>query len=114
MSDAAWPRITSDPGPAAVYEALLAAVTELGPIGIRLRKSAVQVVRPDGAGVLAVYADADGLVVTLVTDRRHTSPRFSTAQQLSSGVWNQRVRLTAVADVDDEVRGWLAASYHRR
>lgn len=113
MSDAAWPRITSDPGSAAVYEALLAVVAEFGPIEVRHRRSAVQIVRPDGAGVLAVFADPDGLVVTLVTDRRHASPRMLTSQQLSPGVWNQRLRLESVGDIDDEVRGWVAGAYRR-
>lgn len=113
MSDAAWPRILSDPGLAAVSDALLAEVGRLGPFEVRYRKSAVQLVRPDGSGFAAMAPGVDGLVLTIVVDQTVTSPRISVAQRLSNGAWNQRVTLGAVPELDDEVRGWLAAAYRR-
>jgi hypothetical protein len=80
---------------------------------VRHRKSAVQVVRPDGAAVFAMHADRDGLAVTLVLDTPSPSARLLTRQQVSSGVWNQRLRLRTVEDVDAELHGWLAAAYRR-
>lgn len=113
MTDAAWPRIEGDPGLAAVYEALLVEVGRLGPYEVRYRKSAVQLLRPDGAGVLAVHPDQDGLAVTLVVDQPSSSPRVLSSHQVSPGLWNQRCRLTGVADLEEEFRDRLAVAYHR-
>jgi hypothetical protein len=113
VSDAALPRILADPGLTALYEAMLAEVGRLGPFEVRYRKSAVQVVRPDGAAVFALHPEQGGLMVTLVLAAPSASPRFVVSQQLSSDVWNQRLRLRTLDDVDGELCGWLAAAYRR-
>lgn len=113
MTDAAWPRILADPGLAAVYEAVLAAVGQLGPFEVRYRKSGVQLVRPDGAGVGTLAPGDRDLVLTLAVPEPVTSSRTIAAQQVSDGVWNQRITLDSVEAVDDEVRGWLAVAYRR-
>lgn len=113
MSDAAWPRIQSDPGLLAVYEALIVEVARLGPFEVRYRKSAVQVLRPDGAGVLAVHPDGRTLAVTLVVGRPSSSPSVLSSQQVSPGLWNQRSRLADVDDLDGEFCGRLAEAYDR-
>lgn len=113
MHDAAWPRIVSDPGLAAVYAALLAELERLGPFDVRHRKSAVHFVRPDGAGFAAVHPGPDGLALTLVVNQPLTSPRLVGTQQLSDGIWNQQVVLGSTAALDDEVCRWLATAYRR-
>jgi hypothetical protein len=113
VSDAALPRILADPGRAALWEAVLAELSQLGPYEVRYRKAAVQVVRPDAAGVLAVHPDLEGLAVTLLLEQAVTSPRITSSQQVSPGLWHQRLRLSAPADVDDEFRGWLGTAYRR-
>ncbi len=113
MSDAAWPRIAADPGLLAVYGALVAVLDRLGPYELEHRKSAVAVIRPDGAGVLSLHPDGDGLAVTLLLGRRLGSPRMTTAQQVSPGLWHHRLRLATVDDVDDDLREWLTAAYRR-
>ncbi|MEO5834793.1 MAG: DUF5655 domain-containing protein [Nakamurella sp.] len=113
VGDAALPRILTDPGYAAIYQALLTETSRLGPFEVRYRKSAVQLVRPDGAGFAAVAPGSDGLTLTVVVDTVLTSPRLSAALPVSGEAWNQRATIGAVSEVDDDVLDWLAAAYHR-
>ncbi len=113
MSDAAWPGILRDPEQAATYRAVLAAAGRLGPHDVRFRKAAVQLVRPDGAGFAAMSPGSDGLMMTLVVDAPVASARMQHSQEVSPGVWNQRLTLTSADALDDEVRGWLATAYRR-
>lgn len=93
-----------------VYDAVLAALQELGPV------------HEDAVGV-GVFLKADHkiaelrpkvrwLQLALRLSRRISSPRV--ARVMPSGresVWHV-VKLHTVDDVDDEVRGWLAEAYH--
>ena len=39
------------------------------------------------------------------------SPRFVTVQEVVPGWWIHRLRVTDVAQLDDEIQGWLCRSY---
>lgn len=39
------------------------------------------------------------------------SPRFAKVEEIGAGWWAHRLRITDVADLDDELQAWLCESY---
>ncbi len=93
----------------ATYRALTTALTGLGPFveepkktSIHLnRKSAFAGVHPRKAAILLVIRSAEPI----------KSPRIRKLERVSANRWHNEMLLTAPAEVDPEVLGWLGAAY---
>lgn len=93
----------------ATYDALLNAAEELGPFAVDPKKTSVHLNRRTAFAGNALRKDA--LVLTLKSAQEIPSARPQKQEQASAGRWYVYVRLTDPAEVDAELRGWLAHSY---
>lgn len=93
----------------ALFEAVLAAVTALGPVVVLPEKTRIAFhVRMSFAQVTPRRAWLDGHVVLA---RRLEHPRFRSIQTFSPRNHVHNFRLTHLAEVDAEFRAWLAEAY---
>ena len=51
------------------------------------------------------------LVLSVALDRELTSPRFKEVAHPAPRIWQHHLEVSDVADVDEEVRGWLRTAY---
>ena len=56
---------------------------------------------------------AADVVLSVVLDRRDGSPRWKEVVHPSPAHWMHHLEVTAVADIDDEVAGWLREAAER-
>ena len=97
------------PNVAATYTALLRAARALGPVTEEAKKTSIHLVRESAFAGVATQKAA--LVLTLKSATDLTSSRIRKHEQTSANRWHLEVRLTEPAEVDAEVRRWLAAAY---
>lgn len=98
-----------------IHRAIASAVTDLGPctttvttsqIAFRRQRGFAYVWRPGRYVRSTVPA-----VLSLAVPWRWTSDRFTEVVHPSPRVWMHHLELNDVAEVDGEVRTWLAAAY---
>lgn len=92
-----------------IYDALLVASRALGPVREDPKKTSIHLVRRYAFAGVATRKEA--LILTLKAAQRVKSPRVHKALQASEHRWYVEIRLTSSADVDAELRRWLAQSY---
>ena len=97
------------PNVAATYAALLRAARALGPVTEEAKKTSIHLVRESAFAGVATQKAA--LVLTLKSATDLTSTRIRKHEQTSANRWHLEVRLTDPAEVDAELRRWLAAAY---
>ena len=98
-----------DPELRRVFDAVLAAVTAVGPVTVLPEKTRIAFqVRMSFAQITPRHRWLDGHVVLA---RRLEHPRFRSIQTFSPRNHVHVFRLERVADVDDDVRAWLAEAY---
>jgi hypothetical protein len=92
-----------------LFEAVLAVAQSIGPITVLPEKTRIAFqVRMSFAQVTPRQRWLDGHVVLA---RRLDHPRFRSIQTISPRNHVHNFRLTALDEVDDELRGWLAEAY---
>lgn len=91
------------------YDALLEAARALGPVRVSAKKTSIHLERRTAFAGVATRKDA--LVLTLKANTRVKSARIHKAEQASANRWHLEVRLAAPAEVDRELRKWLAEAY---
>lgn len=94
---------------AKTYAALLKASRALGPVVEEPKKTSIHLVRTSAFAGVATRKDA--LILTLKAERPIKSPRVVRAEQASAHRWHLEIRLSAPAEVDAELRVWLAKAY---
>jgi uncharacterized protein YdhG (YjbR/CyaY superfamily) len=99
----------SSPDVRAAYDAVLQAARALGPVQEDPKQTSIHLVRRTAFAGVAVRRDA--LILTLKSTRKLDSPRVHKAEQASANRWHLLVRVEKPADVDGDLRSWLAASY---
>ena len=93
----------------ALYDAFVAEVQSLGPVIVLPEKTRIAFqVRMSFAQVTPRKQGLDGHVVLA---RRLESPRFRSVQTFSPRNHLHVFRIASPADIDDELRGWLAEAY---
>jgi hypothetical protein len=93
----------------ALYRAVLARVRACGPVIVQAEKTRIAFqVRMSFAQVTPRRQWLDGHVVLAC---RLEHPRFRKVETLSPRCHVHHFRLTALADVDDQLEGWLRAAY---
>lgn len=99
----------------AIFDAVKAAVESVGVVDVRVTKSQIAFRRRKGFAYVwrpghYVHSDVPA-VLSIALPREVSSDRFKEVAHPSSTVWMHHLELTTVAQVDDEVRGWLAEAY---
>ena len=108
-------RLTASRTGAAVLRRVRAEVVSLGGAEERVSKSQVAFRRRRGFAYLWVpgqYVMSDvPVVVSLALAAPIRSPRFKEIVQAPGGSWMHHLEVRRVAEVDAEVRGWIARAY---
>jgi Domain of unknown function (DUF5655) len=93
-----------------IYDALMTHLDTLGPVHVDAVKVGVFLRRTDKFA--EVRPMARSLTLWLVLPHPIISPRITRHLNVSAGrVWHT-IRLTSIANVDDELRAWLTEAYH--
>lgn len=94
----------------ATFDAFVAAAEENGPVTVNATKSRITLqARMRFAAV--ERPRRDHLNAHVVLRRPLASPRFTKVEHVPPSYYVHRFRLQTPADVDDELRGWLAEAY---
>jgi hypothetical protein len=99
----------SDPEVVAIYQRLLAAARACGPFTEDPKKTSIHLVRH--YAFAGVAARQSSIILTLKSDKDIGSPRIVKRQQASANRWYVDVRLTKAADVDRQLKAWIAVAY---
>ncbi len=102
----------------AAYHRVRAVLEELGPVEVRVSRSQVAFRRRRGVAYLwlpgrYVRAPASEVVLSIVLGRAERSARFKEIVQPSRRHWMHHLVFRDVAELDDEVVGWLREAYDR-
>jgi hypothetical protein len=98
-----------EPGPRAAFDALLAAVRELGPVTVNPTKSRISF--QARMRFAAVEPRRRHLNVHVVLTRPLASERFTRVEFLAPYYHVHNFRLESPDEVDDELKAWLAEAY---
>ena len=95
-----------------LFEAVRRAIEANGPVEARVGKSQVSFRRRKALAWVwmpgrYLRGKTAPLVLTLSFPRRDVSPRWKEIAEPKPGRFTHHLELYSVADVDDEVRGWL-------
>lgn len=99
-----------------LFEAVQRVIEALGPLEIRVGKSEVAFRRGKTFARLwmpgqYLKREAAPLVLTLGFPERDPSPRWKQVVEPAPGHFTHHLELHSPADIDDEVRAWLAAAW---
>lgn len=97
------------PAVEATYAELLAAARTLGPFTVEPKKTSIHLVRESAFAGIATRKAA--LILTLKSATDIDNPRIHRHERASANRWHLEVRLAGPAEVDADVRRWLAAAY---
>lgn len=104
-----------DPKAMAIYEAVQQAITVLGESSVRVTKSQVAFRRRKGFAFLwrpgQYIASAVPAVLSIALPHELVSERIKEIAHPALNVRMHHIELARVADVDDELVGWLAEAY---
>lgn len=99
----------------ALHEAVAAAIADLGPATARVTRSQIAFRRRKGFAYVwwpGRYIRSEvPAVLSVALPYPLESPRFKEIAHSAPRVWMHHLELHDVAEVDDEVRGWLAEAY---
>ena len=98
------------PSVLATYEAILEHSRSLGPVKVESKKTSIHLVRTTAFAGVATRKSR--LVLTLKSAEDLKSPRLARHEQTSANRWHLEVSLESPADVDRELKAWLAAAYN--
>lgn len=97
-----------DPAVKATYDRLLAEFGSIGPFSIEPRATSVHLVH--SVAFAGVHAHQAHLILTLRTDVPVEHPRVQRTEHVSTNRWHIEIKLSGPDEIDEEVRGWLAAA----
>jgi hypothetical protein len=95
-----------------VFDAFVAAARESGPVTVNATKSRITLQAE--MRFAAAEIRRERVKAHVVLGRAIDSPRFTKVEHLPPAYYVHHFLLAQVADVDDEVRAWLAEAYFRR
>jgi hypothetical protein len=99
-----------------IFEAVLRAVEEIGPVELRVSKSQVAFRRSKNFAMVwmpeqYLRRKAAPLVLTISFRRRDDSPRWKEIVEPAPGRFTHHLELYSPDEVDDTVKGWLRAAW---
>lgn len=92
-----------------IYDQLLKHSRKFGPLTEEPKKTSIHLVNKTAFAGVATRKSA--IVLTIKSDRKLSSPRIHKSEQTSANRFHHEVKLTAPADVDSEILGWLKTAY---
>ena len=99
----------------ALYRAVEEAVASVGEASVRVTKSQIAFRRRRGFAFVwrpgQYLSSTVPAVLSIALPRAVASDRFKSVVHPSAGTWMHHLELRRTAQVDDEVRGWLAEAY---
>lgn len=98
-----------DPTTREVYNQLLAALRQFGPVDEEPKKTSIHLTR--SSALAGVQVRKAHLVVTIKADQAIRSPRIHKSEQVSSNRFHHEVKLASPKEIDKELRSWLKAAY---
>ena len=98
-----------DPVVNKIYAHLLKHSRHFGPVGEDPKKTSIHLVNVTAFAGVATRKNA--IILTIKSGRDLDSPRIHKSEQTSARRFHHEVRLTAPAEVDAELIGWLKAAY---
>ena len=103
------------PAGLALYDAVAGAVGDIGPAAVTVTKTQIAFRRRRGFAYVwrpGQYLTSDvPAVLSIALPHPVDSDRFTTIAHPSTGVWMHHLELHEPAQVDEEVRRWLAEAY---
>lgn len=93
----------------AIYDRLVAIAESFGPVEQDPKKTSIHLNRRTAFAGVAVRKGH--VVLTIKSDHPIDSPRIFKSEQTSAKRYHHEVKLSAVKDLDAELRGWLQAAY---
>lgn len=104
-----------DPVGLQVYEDVVAALATLGPSSVRVSRSQVAFRAARGFAYLwrpdRYLRSTVPVVLSIALPEQVASPRFKEVVHPATNVWMHHLEVLRADQVDEEVRGWLAAAY---
>jgi len=98
-----------DPIVRSIYNRLLAALQEMGPVREEPKKTSIHLANK--SGFAGVHTRRSYLILNIRTDHAIDSPRIVKSEQVSKSRFHQEVRLECPEQVDVELVDWLRAAY---
>jgi hypothetical protein len=99
----------ASPETRAIYHAVLKAIRACGPVQVAPTKTGINLLSGTSLGGLSLHRGFVNL--GLVLTHRVDSPRVSWVLQLSPRSFAHRIKVGSPAEVDRELRGWIAEAY---
>ena len=100
----------------AVFEAVTGVLAPYRDVEIKTTKSQIAFKRRRGfayiwlPGLYLANPHAE-VVLSIALDREIESPRWKEVANPSPSIWQHHLEITDLADIDDEIRGWLREAY---
>jgi hypothetical protein len=92
-----------------IYDAIVAAAAEFGPVREEPKKTSIHLVRR--IAFAGVVTRRDAVILTIKSAANIVDERIFRAEQSSANRWHLEMRLITKADVDAKLREWLKAAY---
>src|SRR5438034_39740 len=93
----------------AIYDLILAAGCELGPVEEDPKKTSVHLNRKSAFAGISTTGQA--LTLTLKAAQELDDPRIKLSQRASANRWYNDIRLNSPEDIDGKILTWLRDSY---
>ncbi|HYN90020.1 MAG TPA: DUF5655 domain-containing protein [Ardenticatenaceae bacterium] len=92
-----------------VYDRLMAALQQFGPVVEEPKKTSIHLVNK--SGFAGVHTRKGYINLEFKADRAVESPRIAKSEQVSRNRFHHLVRLESADDVDAELLAWLKEAY---
>lgn len=92
-----------------VYDAIVAAACELGPIEENPKKTSIHLNRR--SAFAGIQTRREFLILTIKSPVEVVSDRITKREQLSANRWHFEIRLHSTVEVDAEIKNWLRIGY---
>jgi hypothetical protein len=109
MAASARERIESDPISTALLDGVVGILKELGEYAIEEKQTSFHVTH--GRAFLGIHPRRAGLLLNIVTQRQLDPKRMHKTEQVSSRRWHNEMLLTNSAEIDENLRLWIAEAY---
>lgn len=92
-----------------IYDRLLTRLGEIGPVMEEAKPTAIHLVNT--SALAGVAARKNFLLLNIKSNRKLENPRIFKSETFSGSRFHHQIKLTQVADIDDELMDWLRTAY---
>ena len=101
--------VNKDPGVRALYDQLLSILRTFGPVVEDPKKTSIHLNRK--SALAGVETRKDSILLNIKSDHKIKNARIEKTEQLSSGRFHHKVRISSVKDFDADLKTWLKEAY---